>query len=327
MFLAPKTDQAIAWQPSASLTHLRLRAEILQRIRQFFSERQVLEVETPLLCQTSVTDPFIESIPALFKLQASAEPSIHYLQTSPEYAMKRLIASGSGDIYQVTKAFRQGEVGRFHNPEFSMIEWYRMGFDHYALMDEVNDFLQAVVQTQPAKRQTYQSIFMEYLGIDPQATTVNALQHCAKAHHLQVEANIEDVDTWLNLLMSHCIEPHLGKDQPLFIYNFPKSQAALAKVTGEVASRFEVYLAGVELANGFHELQDAHEQRLRFEKNGAERHRLSLPAMPVDACFLAALHYGLPNCAGVALGLDRLLMYATQSQHIGDVISFDFSRA
>ncbi len=308
------------WQPSASVNHLRIRAQLLKKIRDFFAERGVMEVETPLLCSTSVTATHIGSL----------ELKQHgYLQTSPEYAMKRLLAAGSGCIYQISKAFRQDEVGSFHNPEFTMLEWYRVGFNHHHLMNEVDALLQTVLHTQAAERKTYAEIFTEHLHIDPHAVNAETLEALAKDKNIHVEGKIKDKDTWLQILMSHCIEPQLGILHPCFIYDYPASLAALARIQSghpSVASRFEVYMHGMELANGFHELADANEQRKRFEENLRERKELGLPAMPIDEFFLAALLHGLPDCAGVALGIDRLVMLAIGSRRIADVLSFDFSR-
>lgn len=323
----PKNKQD-GWRPSAPLANLQQRAAILKQIRDFFHERGVMEVETPQLCHTSVTDPFIASIPAI--VEAASHPERHYyLQTSPEYAMKRLLAAGSGAIYQLAKVFRQGEVGRFHNPEFTMLEWYRPGFDHHALMDEMDDLLKLTLKVRSAERYTYADLFRRYLDIDVHHASLATLSSCAVAQHINLGSDIDDRDTWLQLLMAQCIEPHLGHDRPCFIYDFPASQAALAKIqatTPPVASRFEVYIKGIELANGFHELQDANEQRRRFEANIVQRQNLDLASLPIDEYFLSALTHGLPDCAGVALGIDRLLMIATSSDTIADVISFDFPR-
>ncbi|HEX4045147.1 MAG TPA: EF-P lysine aminoacylase EpmA [Gammaproteobacteria bacterium] len=316
----------LPWQPSASLDNLRKRAAIFAKIRQFFAERGVLEVETPLLCHTSVPDPYIQSIPTMLQQQ----PHPYYLQTSPEYAMKRLLAAGSGAIYQISKAFRQEEVGRWHNPEFSMLEWYRPGFDHHALMQEMDLLLQVVLATPPAEKVTYAQLFMTGLDLDPHRADLTTLANCAAQQQLVVAGEVNDKDTWLQLLMSHSIEPQLGKDCPCFVYDFPASQAALARIQPgppAVAARFEVYFRGIELANGFHELQDAAEQRTRFEKNLLDRQQLGLALLPIDELLLAALTQGLPDCAGVALGLDRLVMLAIGSTHIAEVVSFDFSRA
>lgn len=306
------------WQPSASLANLQQRARIIKQIRDFFAARNVMEVETPLLCHTSVTDPHIHSI------QAEA----FYLQTSPEYAMKRLLAAGSGPIFQITKAFRKDEAGRFHNPEFTLLEWYRPGFDHLQLINEVDALLQTVLKTAPAERKTYCDIFIEHLQLDPHTASIDELEMVA-TKHFSIQEKITDRDTWLQLLMSHCIEPHLGTVQPCCVYDYPASQAALAKIQPTqppVASRFEFYFKGIELANGFHELQNVNEQRSRFENNRAERKKLALADVPIDELFLSALESGLPDCAGVALGVDRLLMLALLSKHIKEVISFDFER-
>jgi elongation factor P--(R)-beta-lysine ligase len=316
-----------SWQPSASIKTLKQRAAIIKKIRDFFAERDVLEVETPLLCTTSVTDPFIESIPATY--QENNEPVSFYLQTSPEYAMKRLLAAGSGAIYQITKAFRQGEVGHLHNPEFSMLEWYRPGFDHHALMDEVDALLQHILQCSSADRMTYQALFEKHLDLNPHIVSLKQLSQCASDNGLDVATDITERDTWLMLLMSHCIEPMLGLEKPIFVYDFPASQAALARLQAgqpSIAARFEVYIKGMELANGFHELQDATEQQARFAENNQKRAALNLPIMPVDNYLLAALEHGLPDCAGVALGIDRLIMLAAQLNHIQDVLSFDIKR-
>lgn len=316
------------WQPSASFATLRERARILAAIRDFFAAKGVLEVETPLMCYTSVTDPFIGSIPVLYQ-HSSSEP--YYLQTSPEYAMKRLLAAGSGPIYQICKAFRQAEVGQFHNPEFTMLEWYRPGFDHHALMDEMDELLQKLLNVKPAERMTYEQTFKTYLGIAPHEATAEQLAKIATEQGLNfADANTFDQDTWLQILASECIEPQLGQEKPFFIYHFPAAQSALARLlptTPPVAARFEVYVKGIELANGFYELQDAKEQRRRFETNVEKRRALNLPLLPIDEKFLAALEHGLPDCAGVALGIDRLIMLATQNAPIQKVISFDIQRA
>jgi lysyl-tRNA synthetase class 2 len=315
----------IPWQPSASREMLTIRATLLQKIREFFAARHILEVETPLLCSASVTDPYIQSISVL----AHDHPPYYYLQTSPEYAMKRLLAAGSGPIYQISKAFRRGEVGHIHNPEFSMLEWYRLDYDHHDLMNEMDAFLQAAIQALPAERKTYAELFQHFLNIDPHFATIADLAACAAQQHISLASTNFDRDGWLDILLTHCIEPQLGTERPFFIYDFPASQAALARIVSghpPTASRFEVYYKGMELANGFHELQNATEQRRRFEKNCAAREKLNLAAIPIDEYFLHALSHGLPNCAGVALGIDRLLFAATAAKHIREVISFDWER-
>lgn len=322
---APKSND---WRPSAAIKDLQFRAGILKNIRAFFAERDVLEVETPLMCRASVTDPFIDSIPALYQRHPHAATEYFYLQTSPEYAMKRLLAAGSGSIFQLCKAFRQGEIGHLHNPEFTMLEWYRIGFDQMQLIDEVDALLMSILHTEPSDKITYQELFATRLGIDVHDDSLDKLRDTAAAHHINIADEITDRDTWLNLLMTHCIEPTLGTERPCVIYNFPASQAALARMNadGKTAARFEFYYRGMELANGFHELQDAEEQRKRFEENNKKRFSQQLTEMPIDEFFLAALESGLPDCAGVALGVDRLVMLAAGKPSIHDVISFDVAR-
>lgn len=313
------------WKPTATLPDLISRAKLLRRLREFFHVRDILEVETPLLCHTSVTDPYIESISADIAPHKTA-----YLQTSPEYAMKRLLAAGSGSIYQICKAFRKDEAGRYHNPEFTMLEWYRVGFDHHQLMDEVDDLIQWVAETPKAERITYQALFENTLGVNPHTADIETLKNIATKHKIIIEGDIQDKDTWLQILLTHCIEPDLGRISPVFIYDFPASQSALARIqhgNPPVASRFEVYWKGVELANGFHELQSVDEQRKRFENNLSARKKLKLPLLPIDEYLLSALSHGLPDCAGVALGVDRLMMLALHCTRLNEVLSFDFERA
>jgi lysyl-tRNA synthetase class 2 len=293
------------------------RAALYQDVRSFFVKRSVLEVETPLLCAYGVTDPYIESF----------RSGDYYLQTSPEYAMKRLLAEGAGPIYQICKAFRQEEAGHQHNPEFSMLEWYRPGFDHHDLMDELDLLLQATIQSKPAIKKSYCAVFQKHLAINPHTATMGELASVAHSAGLNISDTglIKNKDTWLQLLMSHSIEKHLGLDAPCFIYDYPASQAALSKIsknTLPVAERFELYINGLELANGFHELTDAKEQKRRFIANQKQRQKEGLPTMAIDPHFIKALEAGLPDCAGVALGLDRLLMLKMGVQDIGAVLCF-----
>lgn len=307
------------WQPSAPIDHLRIRAAILARIRNFFAERQVLEVDTPLLAKGTVTDPHVQGI--------SVAAENRFLQTSPEYAMKRLLAAGSGSIYQICKAFRQGDVGKFHNPEFTMLEWYRVGYDHHALMNEVGELLQCILKTKQAVRMTYQDVFESHLEIDPHTVSTQTLAVFAREKASLMMTDI-DRQTSLDLLFTHCIEAQLGQECPVFIYDFPLSHAALAKIRQTelppVASRFEVYYRGVELANGFHELQDDVEQAQRFAADLHVRTQLGIPSVTIDEKFLAALKHGLPDCAGVALGVDRLVMLALGCSSIAEVMSFTY---
>jgi len=310
------------WQPTAALDALRLRAQLYQQLREFFQQRNVLEVETPLLGQAASTDVHLASL---------SVDGQQFLQTSPEFAMKRLLAAGSGSIYQICKSFRQGESGKRHNPEFTMLEWYRPGFDHFQLIAEVAELLTSLLGERPVRQLSYRSAFAQLLDIDP---------HCAEAAELAVlaqqhtgyQADGDDRDTLLDLLMSQVVEPTLGRDELTFIYDYPASQCALAKVKTDaqgaaVAERFELYVDGIELANGYHELTDAEEQQRRFEVDLAERKRRGLPELPADQKLVAALKSGMPDCAGVAMGLDRLLMLMAGSDSIREVIAFPVDRA
>lgn len=319
---------SVSWQPSASIGCLRQRAAILNKIRQFFADRGIIEVETPLLGHATVTDPYIQSIPATFSFPGSSEVETVYLQTSPEYAMKRLLAAGSGPIYQITKAFRQGEVGRYHNPEFTMLEWYRPDFDHHDLMDEVVLFLQEVLGAPSVERNTVKETYEQYLQIDPYRVSLEALNACLVREHIEVNGPCPNIPMALDVLFSHCIEPKLGKERPILLYDFPYFQAALAKIRDDgMASRFELYFHGIELANGFHELQNPIEQRVRFEKDLSVRSQSQTSVLKMDERFLAALQHGLPDCAGVALGVDRLMMLALNQSSIASVLSFPFEYA
>lgn len=320
----------INWQPSATIVSLKKRAEIIKQIRDFFAKRNVWEVETPVLSHATVTDLHLASITVNLAASNPAQP--FYLQTSPEFAMKRLLAAGSGCIYQITKAFRDEEQGRLHNPEFTMLEWYRLGFDHLTLMQEVDTLLQEILQTSPAHKMTYAQVFEAFLQINPHALDAHALREVAYAKGLQDVAGIDnqDKDIWLQRLMSDVIEPALCGMPPVMIYDFPASQAALARVRHEqfpVASRFEVYYQGMELANGFHELSDPYEQKRRFIDDLTKRQFSGLPKVTSDEHLIAALAHGLPDCAGVALGVDRLVMIALGAAKIEDVIAFGLDRA
>jgi lysyl-tRNA synthetase class 2 len=320
------TDERSDWQPTATFESLRVRAGTLASIRRFFADRGVLEVETPALSAAAVTDLHLHSVACRLDLD---DRRTRFLQTSPEYAMKRLLAAGSGPIYQICKVFRDGERGRRHNPEFTMLEWYRPGFDHHRLMDEVEELLQAVLGVAAGERISYADAFRRHAGVDPHAASDGELRSRVVALGVAGVAEL-DRDDLLNLLLSHVVEPHLGSGRPSFLFDYPASQAALARVrpgNPPVAERFEVFLDGLELANGFHELADPGEQRRRFEADLVERRRHGLPEVPVDERLLAALASGLPDCAGVALGVDRLVMLKIGSRDIADVIAFPIERA
>lgn len=309
----------MTWQPTATIETLQRRANIIAKIREFFAKKQVLEVETPLLCGGSVPTPYIESFQVVHK----------YLQTSPEFSMKRLLAAGSGSIYQICKAFRLEEAGRLHNPEFTMIEWYRVGFDHHDLMKEAAELLRLIIGCESCDFVTYQALFENTLKINPHTVSVAELKACAIQRGLMID--LTDKDDWLNLLLTHFIEPTLALEQPCFIYDFPASQSALAKIRCRddgvsVAERFEIYYKGIELANGFHELSSSREQLERFEVELMARKLNKQHLTALDHRFIESLDY-LPACAGVALGIDRLIMLALDKKSIKEVLSFDFDKA
>lgn len=291
---------------------LLLRAEFLAKIRDFFQKRQVLEVTTPLLLSTTNPAPYLHS----FNCDGL------YLQTSPEFAMKELLANGSGDVYQICKAFRQGEIGSLHNPEFTILEWYRIDFNHHDLMDEVEELLNFTIGCPKAQRCSYLRVCEEFLAINPHTVTLKQLKQLVRKNDLLISGLDDDIATWMQLIFTHLIEPKLDTGSPIFIYDFPASQAMLARIHGnkiKLASRFEVYYRGVELANGFHELNDPQEQRQRFNCDLAKRRQLGLPSIPPAEKFLAALSK-LPNCSGVAIGVDRLLLLAIGASSLDEVL-------
>ncbi len=317
-----------AWRPTASVASLRHRALLLARVRGFFAERRVLEVETPVLSAGAVTDPQIDSL--CTAVRGIAAPL--FLGTSPEFAMKRLLAAGSGDIFQVCKVFRDGEIGRWHNPEFTLIEWYRLGFDDAALMDEVESLVRHLLEPgrrlAAAERLSYAAALERHAGVDSSAGDAD-LAAAARAHGIVCDADL-DRDARLDLLMGLVVGPQLGIGRPSFICDYPASQASLARLkpgTPPVAARFELYLDGIELANGFHELANAAEQRARFAQDLATRRARGQGEPPPDLRLLAALAAGLPECAGVALGFDRLAALALNAASLAEVIAFPIDRA
>jgi lysyl-tRNA synthetase class 2 len=327
------------WKSTATIETLKTRARIIQTIRTFFHARQVWEVETPLLSHSGNPDPNINSF--LVHGYELDEPG--YLHTSPEFAMKRLLACGSGAIYQLCKVFRAGEIGRNHNPEFSMLEWYRPGYDYQQLMQEVDALLRTVldehINLEDSQYLSYKELFQQYAGIDPFTAGIEALKLLITHAKIEVEGmDKASADDWLNLILTHIIEPALPRNCPVFIYDFPETQASLAKIRNNdpadladadpanppVAERFELYLNGVELANGFSELTDATEQRSRFEKDNLQRKEMGKDTIKLDQNLLQALQTGLPESAGVAVGIDRLVMLATQASSVSEVIAFDY---
>jgi lysyl-tRNA synthetase class 2 len=310
----------LVWQPSAPLENLRRRAQILAQLRAYFAAGQVLEVETPQLCPATVSDPHLHSM---------AVAGHGYLQTSPEYAMKRLLAAGSGSIYQIARVFRADETGRRHNPEFTMLEWYRVGFTLDQLIDDVAAIARLALGELASVRYRYRELFRRYLDLDPLTCHLSELAAAAR-RHIDIAFDDADRDTWLELLMSQVIEPRLGSAELSFVIDYPPSQAALARLRVDadgqpVAARFELYYRGVELANGYHELLDASEQSARFAADLREREALGLPAIPLDTKLLAALEHGLPDCSGVALGFDRLVMLAVGANALPEVMAFPVS--
>lgn len=295
------------WHPRASLDCLRQRAAMLARVRQYFATTGALEVETPILARAATPDPQLDSL-------ITDDRGALYLHTSPEFFMKRLLAAGSGSIYQIAKVFRGGEQGRRHAREFSLLEWYRVDITYRELMDDVAravaHALGPLRTLAPPEHLSYAEAFIRYCGVDGLSDDVNAFQAAAERLGIDFSAHETDVDVWRDLLLTHAIEPRLGQGRLSFVFDYPASQAALARLragTPPVAERFEVYLDGIELANGFAELRDAQEQRARFEAQLAQRRARGLPAVPLDEEFLSAVA-SLPDCSGVALGLDRLLL-------------------
>ena len=305
------------WRPSATLETLKARAELFSSVRAFFVARKVLEVDTPILSAHATVDRHIESY----------STGDGWLQTSPEFAMKRLLCAGSGPIYQICHVFRREESGRHHNAEFTMLEWYQPGYDHHRLMDEVEELLHAVgVGSERFERLTYRDAFLRYAGLDPFAATIEQLRNAARFDS-DAGAQALERDFWLDLIMSHKVGPQLGRESPVFLHGFPASQAALSRINGDIAERFELFWQGIELANGFHELADAEEQRRRFETDQAWRKSQDHIVPPYDQNLIAALESGLPNCAGVALGLDRLLMLKQGLPRVSETMSFAGERA
>ncbi len=326
--------------PTASLAVLKLRARLLQAVRRFFDERGYFEVDTPLLSHDRVVDPHLE--PFLFATPGGAL----YLQTSPEFAMKRLLAAGAEAIYQVGHVFRAGELGQRHNPEFTMIEWYRAGDTHLEQMQVVEDLICDVSRSAargltvgdkrlalvPFLRTTYRDAFLRHTEHDIFALETPQLTKLAHDRKLSVPDSLDaaDRDGWLNLLLAELVEPHLGRERPEFLCDYPASQAALAIVrpgSPPVAERFELYVGGIELCNGYHELTDADELRRRIEVESQRCAGESLPPLPASNRLLAAMDAGLPPCAGVALGFDRLVMLAAGANSVAEVIPFSFERA
>jgi len=310
---------------------LRMRARLNTHIRAFFAERDVLEVETPILSAAGNTDPNIESFSTGFSGHVDAGSRERWLRTSPEFPMKRLLAEGIGDCYELGRVFRNGEAGARHNPEFSMLEWYRVGWDHRRLMDEVAALIAsalALVGRVASRRDiSYRDWFHESLALDPHAATIAQLQSILSGS--RIDGSGLERDDWLDLVISHRLQPANPPDRLLLVHDYPASQCALARVRAgdpPVAERFEAYLGNRELANGYHELNDADEQRRRFERDRQWRAARGMACPAIDEALLRILP-ALPDCAGVAMGVDRLLMCLLGVDDLRGVLAFEFARA
>lgn len=319
------------WQATMTWQVAQQRAKLNKKIRAFFDKRSVVEVETPIVSQGTITDVHLDGFKTKYEFLVSGDVEL-YLQTSPEFAMKRLLASGYKDMYQICKAFRDEPYGRHHNPEFTILEWYRLGYDHFELMKEVEQLLIYTLDCQPATYISYQDVFSENVGIDPLVTCVNELKNYLTSNDMLDDwlIEVEDVDTLLQFIFAEVIEKNIGKEAPCFVYGFPSSQASLAKICikdERVSERFECYFKGFELANGFHELTDDKIQYGRFDDDNYKRKRLGLLSRPIDTRFIAALNSGIPECSGVALGVDRLMMLLSDIENISDVLTFTIENA
>lgn len=353
-------NDPLDWRPSASLEMLRLRARLLAAVRRFFDEREYFEVDTPLLSHERVIDPHLEPFLVVPESPAAGAASVRprplaslSLQTSPEFAMKRLLAAGARAIYQVGHVFRAGELGRLHNPEFTMVEWYHVGQTHFEQMQTVEELVRTVcdegrsgdrgpgtgdrgalheLPPTPFGRTTYRAAFVQHAGIDVLAMPTGEIAAWARGRGLHPPPGLAagDRDGWLNWLLAELVEPRLGLERPEFLHDYPASQAALARVRDEdppVAERFELYWRGIELCNGYHELTQPDELRRRIEAESRRREGEGLGALPPPERLLAAMAHGLPDCTGVALGFDRLMMLAAGAERIDEVFPFSFERA
>ncbi|MGQ8364960.1 elongation factor P--(R)-beta-lysine ligase [Glaciecola sp. 1036] len=322
----------MGWYPSSDIEMLHTRAAFLSNIREFFKQREVLEVDVPALSRGTVTDVFLEALETQHQLPGSQESTLLYLQTSPEFYMKRLLAAGSGDIFYLGKSYRNDEVGRHHSPEFTMLEWYRCGFSMQQLIDEISALVNVLLGIS-SEQITYQQVFQNLLGFNPLSVSLEDMLIMAERYDLLEYAELLKtessdsqyfIDSLLQVLFNRHIEPKIGQDKPVIVTHFPASQASLAKLSGDkhTALRFEMYFKQLELANGFEELTDSKEQAIRFKQDNKQRKKLNKQIKPIDHAFLSALESGLPECSGVAIGVDRLLMLKTGKPHIRQVLPF-----
>jgi elongation factor P--(R)-beta-lysine ligase len=317
--------------PTAPLVHLQRRAELLRRLRDVFHRHGFWEVETPILSADTVIDRHLDPIVVEAPIGGTSQPH-YFLQTSPEFGMKRLLAAGATAIFQVTRAFRRDELGPLHNPEFTMVEWYRVGDDMRAGMAFLSALADQLLGLGPADLCSFADAFKQYVGLDPHTAPTDVLQAAAQELGVMPPESLgtDDRDTWLHLLMAEAIQPHLGHSRPLILYDYPVTQAALARRRSDeppVAERFELYCRGIEVANGYHELLDADELAARQRRENDGRRRDGNASLPEHNRLLDAMRAGLPACTGVAMGFDRLVMIALGADSLAQVIAFPFSRA
>ncbi len=332
--MCPDTSCPNDFAPTASLETLKLRADLLRRLRAFFERRDFLEVETPLLSADTVIDRHLDPLPVTLCDDPSdpAAGRTMWLQTSPEFAMKRLLAAGATAIHQITRSFRGGEHGALHNPEFTIVEWYRVGDALEEGMLLLAELAEEMLGAGSTERLTYRDAFLARVGVDPHTATCEQLADSARRHSLSTPAGLalDDRDGWLDLLLVELVEPHLGRRVPTILYDYPASQAALAHVRDDdppVAERFELYVRGIELANGYHELVDPKVLRQRNQTVNRQRAAEGKYTLPEESRLLSAMKHGLPSCAGVALGFDRLVMLAAGVADISEAMAFSIERA
>ena len=326
------------WRPTTSVELLRQRAILYRRVRSFFDDRDFFEVETPLLSNDVVVDRYIEPI-GITKTSVTGatrdQDKRLWLQTSPEFGMKRLVADGADAIYQICKAFRQSESGDRHNPEFTMLEWYRVGDDYQSGMDLLSEFVEEILQSPKCEKISYRDAFVRFAKVDPFRSSLAELKAVLSESSdsmalEEMKLDESNRDAFLNLILVHLVEPKLGVGQPMILFDWPASQSALATVRHDdvpVAERFELYLDGVELANGYHELLDPDELRRRNSVVNQARQKDGRSMLPESSRLLAAMENGLPDCVGVALGMDRLTMVLVGLKKISEVVSFPIDRA
>ena len=315
-----RTERGEDWRPGADLNTLRRRASLMDDIRAFFRDRGVLEVETPVLAGAASPELHVSS----FEVHSPGDARIAgWLQTSPEFAMKRLLCAGIGPIFQITKAFRAGEAGSLHNPEFSILEWYRPGYSYEALITEVEELLGDLLDRNDPRRLTYRDAFVRFAGLEPEQSSLAEMRGCCRARGFR-EARGADRDACLDFLLDHCVQKRFGEGV-VTLFDFPASQCSLARLKPadrSIAERFEVFVDGIEVGNGYRELTDAEEQLHRFEQDRRRRRQRGMPDTPIDKRLIAALRAGMPECSGVAVGLDRLTLIASGRTRLEEVISF-----